>query len=68
MQVVVIISLAWNLWRVLGIKIDRDTPGTPESELSIGGWKTSGLAIIAFAPFFLPLSALRVSLSGRRRA
>jgi exosortase/archaeosortase family protein len=54
MQVVVIISLAWNLWRVLGIKIDRDTPGTPESELSIGGWKTSGLAIIAFAPFFLP--------------
>jgi exosortase/archaeosortase family protein len=28
MQVVVIISLAWNLWRVLGIKIDRETPGT----------------------------------------
>ena len=54
LQFVVMISLAWNLWRVFGIKTENKTPETSEPQGSIGGWNTSVLAVFAFAPFFLP--------------
>jgi exosortase/archaeosortase family protein len=54
MQFVVMISLAWNMWRVFGIETDIKTPEAPERQRYIGSWNTSVLAVFAFAPFFLP--------------
>ena len=68
-QFVVIAALGWNLWRVLSADV-RPAPGDQarlqfEPKCEPKWWKTTALAGLAFAPFFLPALVGIQSLSER---
>jgi hypothetical protein len=53
-QLLVVGSLAWKIWRALRQERTSDSSATPLPAVSTASWKASALAVFAFAPFFLP--------------